>query len=344
MANLTTGLASSGIGSITIPPWWSQKPSDNRQIWVTTTQPPYRTVKALLGPTLPVRAGGIGGWEEIARPKRIAMVEYKGTPLETIKIEMVFDGFAAEESVDGPLNDLRTMGTKDEALGAPPIVTFYGGAPGSGRLWVINQIDFGETIRRLSDAATIRQFVTVTFLQHISAQSRTWTSSGPANDAQARHDAEAAAAASAASHQTVPGVSDEALGAWLSGLMSGGSAPAGSSAGSGFGVLSAISVAVTSRAGYAGAVGGGLTVSPGGTYTVKAGDTLSSIAARVLGNANRWQEIATLNGIGDPRTLRVGQILKLPGVLNNKGGTSSGGLGGAVGVPSKPPLGPIFGL
>jgi hypothetical protein len=48
------------------------------------------------------------------------------------------------------------------------------------------------------------------------------------------------------------------------------------------------------------------------TYTVRSGDTLSAIAARVLGNANRWQEIANLNSIRDPRALRVGQVLRLP--------------------------------
>jgi len=48
------------------------------------------------------------------------------------------------------------------------------------------------------------------------------------------------------------------------------------------------------------------------TYTVRKGDTLSAIAARQLGNANRWQDIANLNGVRDPRTLKVGQVLKLP--------------------------------
>lgn len=48
------------------------------------------------------------------------------------------------------------------------------------------------------------------------------------------------------------------------------------------------------------------------TYVVKAGDTLSSIAARVLGNYKRWNEIATLNNIRDPNTITVGQELRLP--------------------------------
>ncbi len=48
------------------------------------------------------------------------------------------------------------------------------------------------------------------------------------------------------------------------------------------------------------------------TYRVKPGDTLSGIAARVLGEADRWRELATLNGIANPRALQVGQTLKLP--------------------------------
>lgn len=48
------------------------------------------------------------------------------------------------------------------------------------------------------------------------------------------------------------------------------------------------------------------------TYTVKRGDTLSSIAAKKLGAASRWREIARLNKIRDPRKLRVGQRLHLP--------------------------------
>lgn len=50
----------------------------------------------------------------------------------------------------------------------------------------------------------------------------------------------------------------------------------------------------------------------GTTYTVKAGDTLSGIAHKTLGDATRWREIATLNKISNPNRIRVGQKLKLP--------------------------------
>lgn len=52
---------------------------------------------------------------------------------------------------------------------------------------------------------------------------------------------------------------------------------------------------------------------PSGTdYTVKEGDTLSLIAGSQLGDASRWQEIATLNSLEDANIITVGQTLKLP--------------------------------
>jgi LysM repeat protein len=48
------------------------------------------------------------------------------------------------------------------------------------------------------------------------------------------------------------------------------------------------------------------------TYVVAAGDTLWSIAARLLGKGQRWSEIAEMNSVRDPRTIRVGQVLKVP--------------------------------
>lgn len=49
--------------------------------------------------------------------------------------------------------------------------------------------------------------------------------------------------------------------------------------------------------------------------TVQSGDTLWALAARHLGDGNRWAEIYDLNRgvIADPNVIEVGQVLRLPG-------------------------------
>jgi nucleoid-associated protein YgaU len=50
------------------------------------------------------------------------------------------------------------------------------------------------------------------------------------------------------------------------------------------------------------------------TYTVKAGDTLSEIAKRELGSANKYMDIFNANRdqLSDPDTIKPGQVLKIP--------------------------------
>ena len=50
------------------------------------------------------------------------------------------------------------------------------------------------------------------------------------------------------------------------------------------------------------------------TYTVKAGDNLTRIAARALGDGQRWDDIFAANrdALDAPESIRVGQILRLP--------------------------------
>ena len=48
------------------------------------------------------------------------------------------------------------------------------------------------------------------------------------------------------------------------------------------------------------------------TYVVKRGDTLRKIAAHQLGDSARWREIARINKIRDPRSIRPGQRLRIP--------------------------------
>lgn len=50
----------------------------------------------------------------------------------------------------------------------------------------------------------------------------------------------------------------------------------------------------------------------GVTYTIKKGDTLWALATKYLGSGTRWREIANVNGITNPRTLQIGQVITIP--------------------------------
>lgn len=47
-------------------------------------------------------------------------------------------------------------------------------------------------------------------------------------------------------------------------------------------------------------------------YTVKSGESLSAIARDVIGDMERWKELAFINGLSYPYIIRPGQILKIP--------------------------------
>jgi len=55
------------------------------------------------------------------------------------------------------------------------------------------------------------------------------------------------------------------------------------------------------------------------TYTVKAGDLLSTIAVEVYGDQSKWFDIAQANPTLDPKRLQVGQVIVLPDLDGNGG-------------------------
>ena len=63
--------------------------------------------------------------------------------------------------------------------------------------------------------------------------------------------------------------------------------------------------------------------SGGGSYTTRAGDTLSSIAAQLWGDASLWYKLAAANGLSGNAQLSTGTTLTIPGGVNKSSNTAS---------------------
>jgi nucleoid-associated protein YgaU len=102
--------------------------------------------------------------------------------------------------------------------------------------------------------------------------------------------------------------------------------------------------------GAAPAAGGGDSSGGMGEYTVKAGDTLETIAQSQLGSKTAWKKLVDANPGLDARKMRIGQKLKIPGKApttdaaptappaSNNGFGNSTGFGGGNGLGPSPTI------
>jgi uncharacterized surface protein with fasciclin (FAS1) repeats/LysM repeat protein len=80
---------------------------------------------------------------------------------------------------------------------------------------------------------------------------------------------------------------------------------------------------------------------PGGTHTVKSGESLSTIARDIYGDLNLYKAICTFNGISNCDTIEVGDVIKLPTLEQAKAGaTAPATTAKPTPVPTKAPAKP----
>lgn len=213
---------------------------------------PNVTVTVLAGDGAPTVTDGYGGWDEIARPRRIGMATWNGYPALRLSIPIVFNSVGlgnpavqpSGAAIERDIALLEGMARSPRPAKEPPAISLdcHGALiPHKDiKKWVIENIEWGDALRN-SSGDRIRQDATVTLMEKIEDAA-----------------IEERSAANRAREKS------------------------------------------------------GQTKKHPGRYTVKKGDTLSKIARVLLGDADRWVEIAKLNNIRDPRTLKVGRVLKLP--------------------------------
>lgn len=190
--------------------------------------------------------GGVGGWNETARPRHVAGTEYGGTPLYRVSFMLMMDGYVAGKSIEPSIALLEGWGQPHSNSKEPSVLQLVY-ATYSRLRWVIDDVQVSSTLRR-GDGHRVQAWVQVNLIEY-----RGLTSHATAVDS-VRAQIIANNDATGNSHKNPTTT----------------------------------------------------------TYTVVKGDTLMHIAAKKLGNASRWKEIATLNKIKDPYHLHVGAKLKLP--------------------------------
>jgi len=247
--------------------------------WVRigSTDPPV-SVTARLSDARPNVDAGYGGWAEVARPRRRPLSIWNGSPGLRLTLPILLDGYRAGTSVERDIAKLEKLALPTAADGSPPRcrVTARGSAvPHQNRSWVIDTLTWGDPAIMNKHGNRTRQQVTIAFLEYI-ADVR--VASDSAVNRRAQVAANAKRKQGAATKRIVAGANRRRT---------------ASSSSRAAGLLEPAFVTV--QPAYFGA-----------------GEDLLSIAARELGDADRWVEIAELNQLRDPRSITPGQVLRLP--------------------------------
>lgn len=128
------------------------------------------TVARGRGPAVSEPGDG-GGWIVVARPKRKSFTDWQGYGPYQTEIPILFDGYASNRSVERDIEALRRMmRVPAQTTGHPPVIKVRGAIPLADRLrWVIQDIEEEDEIRRPSDGARVRAWMTVTLLEYVPA-------------------------------------------------------------------------------------------------------------------------------------------------------------------------------
>lgn len=131
--------------------------------------PPGASLVVRLDPTSVVQGDGVGGWAEVAHPKRPSSTEYTGQPLRTLTVPLLFDGWRIQRDVEEPCRILDVWGRIPPGRREPSILQVVYGTYTPLR-WVVNGLDWDDSLElRNRHGRRLRAAVTVTLLEHRDA-------------------------------------------------------------------------------------------------------------------------------------------------------------------------------
>jgi hypothetical protein len=245
---------------------------------------PPTDLTLLLGEERPEVSSGYGGWSEVARPKRTTVTTWTGQPARRMSLSLLFDKWNAGTSVETDIRRLERMALPRPG-GQPPTVTVS--APGGvipptyeALPWVIDAIAWGDALMNVH-GNRVRQAVTLTLLQYVTDD---MIKVSPAKRRRAKKNR-------STGKTTKKGAKQKRVAS-----KKGRGKPARSTAQAASFASFAAPAAFVAKT----------------STVVYDGEDLLSVAARELGDASRWHEIADLNGIRDPRAVTRSQVIRLP--------------------------------
>lgn len=131
-------------------------------------------VYALATEQAPVVTGGFGGWDRIARPRRVALTDWQGSEPFQMVVSLRLDGWAQNRSIEADVKALVAMAVDRGSRTGPPAVNMEGsGIPLQRLVWVIDNLEFGDVLWGADfgqpNAGRLRQDVTITLLELVQA-------------------------------------------------------------------------------------------------------------------------------------------------------------------------------
>jgi hypothetical protein len=140
--------------------------------FVTLTCPARDDVLVMLAGEDITLGGGVGGTSTVDLPRDTAAVHWETHPPYTLSVQAILEGFASGRSVEGDARRLLQMARAEPGEARPPVVTVDGPVPRSDLDWLIEGIEWGETIRRedWENPDRLRQHVTVQLVQDSRAE------------------------------------------------------------------------------------------------------------------------------------------------------------------------------
>lgn len=153
-------------------------------VFFASGERPEADILVRLDETVPTPSGGVGGWEELARPKRKPLTEWNGHTTKRLTLGLLIDGYrfggpmtsAATGTANAPMdarvenaiNRLTVLATAREGDDRPPLVRINGSVPRTDLTWFIEDLQWGDAL--WNGNVRVRQRATVTLAEFVQGK------------------------------------------------------------------------------------------------------------------------------------------------------------------------------